>query len=431
MATSAFKLLPDTLSEVDSELTCRVNLSLAGRSDWGLMGEVIFLRSGNNLTVMRETPYQTEAVLQDALTQFPEVIAGVSTAGDSAVGLLLIKEEKAVKDPDEASMSLDHLFVDANGVPVLVEVKRSSDRRIYRAVVGQLLEYAANGVKNWPPGSLRGDFERQFPSQQDANDHLSKVTGEDDVESFWMRVDENLRDGRIRLIIVADRLPAGVVRIIEFLNEQMRDAEVLAVEVAQHVNPGDPNHVVYVPRLRGQTQRAQNVKVTTTANRTRWDRDRYLAETHARNPGNLATVALVEKLLDDTTDPRWGVGVEPGVGGWYPIGGRQVGVWELYGGGTAPDRPPSLTVSLQRLANAGVNIDDIAERLEKLPAFADAVKFWRGTPSRQPNGKLDKIASDPAQVDELFAIVHAATSAGSIGPAADTSGPSVPPPAVP
>jgi hypothetical protein len=391
-------------------------------------GEAIFLRHGNSLTVLRETPYETEAVLQDALTQFPEVIAGVSTAGDGAVSLLLIKPEKAVRGADDASMSLDHLFVDATGVPVLVEVKRSSDRRIYREVVGQLLEYAANGVKNWPSGSLRADFERRFPSQYDADDHLSKVTGENDVDAFWTRVDENLRDGRIRLIIVADRLPGGVVRIIEFLNEQMRDAEVLAVEVAQHVNPADPDSVVYVPRLRGQTQRAQNAKVTTTAARTRWNRDTYLAETQARNPSQPGAVGLVEKLLDHASELRWGVGAEPGVGGWYPIRGKPVGVWELYGGGTASDRPPNLTVSLQRLANAGVNADDIATRLEKLPAFAEAVNVWRQTPNRQPNGKLDKLASDATQVAELFEILRNATGAGGTSAPAGSSAVLIPPP---
>jgi hypothetical protein len=35
-------------------------------------------------------------------------------------------------------------------VPTLVEVKRSDDTRIRREVVGQMLDYAANGVVYWP-----------------------------------------------------------------------------------------------------------------------------------------------------------------------------------------------------------------------------------------------------------------------------------------
>lgn len=313
-------------------------------------GEAIFLRSGDKLTVLRETPYQTEAVLQDALTQFPEVIAGVTTTGDGPVGLLLITPEKSIKDATEAAISLDHLFVDAAGVPVLVEVKRASDRRIYREVVGQLLEYAANGPRNWPPGSLRADFERRYATGQDADEQVRAIVGDVDVNAFWAEVDDNLRDGRIRLIIVAGRLPAGVVRIIEFLNEQMHDTEVLGVEVAQHVNAADPNNLVYVPRLRGQTQQARTTKAGAGgAGRARWDRVGFIAETASRNPGASETLELVNRLLDDAAELHWGSGAEPGVGGWYLIAGKLTGVWELYGGGTTPERPANLTIALNRL----------------------------------------------------------------------------------
>jgi hypothetical protein len=58
-----------------------------------------------------------------------------------------------------ATWSLDHLFVSGEGVPVLVEVKRSSDTRLRREVVGQMLDYAANAVRYWPPADLRAAFE--------------------------------------------------------------------------------------------------------------------------------------------------------------------------------------------------------------------------------------------------------------------------------
>ena len=44
-------------------------------------------------------------------------------------------------------------------MPTLVEVKRSDDTRIRREVVGQMLDYAANGVVYWPAERLRADFE--------------------------------------------------------------------------------------------------------------------------------------------------------------------------------------------------------------------------------------------------------------------------------
>jgi hypothetical protein len=60
----------------------------------------------------------------------------------------LIERESAVPDTEggPGRWSVDHLFLDQDSVPTLVEVKRSSDTRIRREVVGQLIDYAANAV---------------------------------------------------------------------------------------------------------------------------------------------------------------------------------------------------------------------------------------------------------------------------------------------
>jgi len=43
--------------------------------------------------------------------------------------------------------SADHLFLDQDAIPTFVEVKRSTDTRIRREVVGQMLDYAANAIR--------------------------------------------------------------------------------------------------------------------------------------------------------------------------------------------------------------------------------------------------------------------------------------------
>ncbi len=115
-----------------------------------MAGDGIFLAIGGALTVLEQADYDSEAVLQIALAQFPEVIAGPSTTGVSEARLLLIRREMGIPSAQGAgsTWSLDHLFVDSEGVPVLVEVKRSSDTRIRREVVGQMMDYAANGVRS-------------------------------------------------------------------------------------------------------------------------------------------------------------------------------------------------------------------------------------------------------------------------------------------
>lgn len=61
-------------------------------------------------------------------------------------GWVSIQREAPISSEADGSVRccLDHLFLDSEGVPTLVEVKRSSDRRIRREVVGQMLDYAAN-----------------------------------------------------------------------------------------------------------------------------------------------------------------------------------------------------------------------------------------------------------------------------------------------
>jgi hypothetical protein len=106
---------------------------------------------------------------------------------------LLVKREAGVPDRDAGGgrWSLDHLFIDQEAVPTLVEVKRSEDTRARREVVGQMPDYAADGVVYWPAERLRSDFEaRCVREQQDAEQVFRDSRGEDaDQELFWDAVD--------------------------------------------------------------------------------------------------------------------------------------------------------------------------------------------------------------------------------------------------
>jgi len=59
------------------------------------------------------------------------------------------------------------------------------------------------------------------------------------------------------MVFVADKLPDELVRVIEFLNEQMSPAEVLGVEVPQYT---DGSTRVLVPRVVGATTTAKTTK---------------------------------------------------------------------------------------------------------------------------------------------------------------------------
>jgi hypothetical protein len=208
------------------------------------MTEIYVERAPGDLVAVRPSAYETEDVLQHLVEQHPDLLAGRQMGGDEPRRWLLIGREVGV--PIEADGPdwywLDHLFIDQDAIPTLVEVKWSSDTRIRREVVGQMLDYAANAAAYWPVDRLRGA------------DHLvGEKLGIDDPDTFWRRAEENLRSGRLRLVFLADEIPTGLQRIIEFLNENLTNAEVFGVSVALYEGDGIR---AFVPRVVGQTARA-------------------------------------------------------------------------------------------------------------------------------------------------------------------------------
>ncbi len=72
---------------------------------------------------------------------------------------------------------------------------------------------------------------------------------------------------------MADTIPTELRRLVEFLNEQMINAEVLAVEVKQFLGEGQK---AIVPRLIGMTETARENKQQ--SNRKPTTRDEFLAK---------------------------------------------------------------------------------------------------------------------------------------------------------
>jgi hypothetical protein len=223
--------------------------------------DVIFVRRGEELVSLAVAPYEAEAVLQELLEHYPQLLAGYEMSRSDPRRFLLVCREAPVADQYGAGRwSLDHLFVDQDAIPTLVEVKRSSDSRIRREVVGQMLDYAANGTRYWGDGALAQLFERTCARiGRDPAAVLEEVAGRDaDARDFWDRAERNLRGGVVRLVFVADVIPDELATVIEFLNTRMHDTEVYGVEVRRYGSGGAAE--CFVPRLIGATAAAQAEK---------------------------------------------------------------------------------------------------------------------------------------------------------------------------
>jgi len=207
--------------------------------------------------------YQNEDLLQGIVDKYPELIVGEQINPDNPPRWIVIQREAAIPNSEEQSgrWSIDHLFLDQHGRPTFVEVKRSSDSRIRREVVGQMLDYAANALKYWPPDQIKTLAAEEFGSLEALETTLQNFLGRDestdssqDLEAYWATVEQNLRNGQVRPLFVADEIPAELRSIIEFLNEHMPLVEVLGVEKRQYQIQGIQ---ALVPRIIGQTEYAR------------------------------------------------------------------------------------------------------------------------------------------------------------------------------
>ena len=99
------------------------------------MADNIFLIQGDDqLAKLEAKSYDSEALLQTLLAKFPDLLAGEQIDSKSPRRWLLIKREMGIPAEEDAAdrWSVDHLFIDQDAIPTLVEVKRSSDTRIRR-----------------------------------------------------------------------------------------------------------------------------------------------------------------------------------------------------------------------------------------------------------------------------------------------------------
>lgn len=262
------------------------------------------MRDDGELVEMNERGYDTETLLQGYLAQHPDLLAGDQIDSASPRRWLLVAREASLASEEDGAgrWSVDHLFLDQDAVPTIVEVKRSTDTRIRREVVGQMLDYAANGVAYWSVDRLRAEFEANPESEQDISELLEDP--DTDPEDFWQKVKTNLQAGKVRLIFVSDRIPDELRRIVEFLNEQMNPAEVLALEIRQYVSQ-DSNLKTLVPRLIGQTAKAQIIKSGGARNGKRWDETSFFEALDVnRGPEEAATARKILEWSRDDKLPR-------------------------------------------------------------------------------------------------------------------------------
>ena len=274
-------------------------------------GSIFLIQDDGELVEMRSQQYDSEDLLQELLRKYPNLLAGDQIDVRSPRRWLLVSREASIPSEEGGGgrWSLDHLFLDQDAIPTLIEVKRSADTRIRREVVGQMLDYAANTVVYWPIETIIAEFEK---THDDPEKTLSDFLAPDgDQESFWQNVKTNLNAGKVRLVFVADQIPSELRRVIEFLNEQMDPAEVVGVEIRQFVGQ---RLKTLVPRVIGQTEDARKRKSGGVRVARQWDERTFFQELKENQGENIYRVArdLFEWANSNGARIWWGKGKKDG-----------------------------------------------------------------------------------------------------------------------
>jgi hypothetical protein len=356
-------------------------------------GRIYLLKEDSTLLAMDVAPYDTESLLQKLLADHPDLLAGDQIDAEEPRRWLLVTREMAVPGEQDGAgrWSLDHLFLDQDAIPTLVEVKRSTDTRIRREVIGQMLDYAANAVAYLPVEEIKAKFESRCKDDGVVPEaELAEFLGEgQDASTFWQSVKTNLQAGRVRLLFIADEIPPELRRVVEFLNSQMDPAEVLAIEVMQFVGE---NLKTLVPRVLGQTEKALGRKIVDRGEPRKWNEASFFLDLSQRRGEQEAAVA--RRLLEWATKHNlriwWGEGKKDG--SFFPMYDNKFGknflfsVW-TYGSVELQFQhmklPPFAEEGkrkelAQRLSAMGLSIPE--EALKKRPTFGLSLEWHSEIP---------------------------------------------------
>ncbi len=193
-----------------------------------MSNEIFTLHGDGKLVELKEEPYEKEENLQRLIELYPNLIPGEQIDPQAPRRWLLIRRELRIplEEDGPSRMALDHLYLDQDGIPTFVEVKRSSDTRIRREVVGQMLDYAANAISFINVEVMQTTFEEKCATAgEDAGLALRehclgreyrtrRIFSNGSRPTYWQ--------AKSALIFVPSKIPERPLRrIVEFLNGQM------------------------------------------------------------------------------------------------------------------------------------------------------------------------------------------------------------------
>jgi hypothetical protein len=174
-----------------------------------------------------------------------------------------------------------------------------------------MLDYAANGRHYWDKIVLKGYAEETCKKTRNGQ-LLSELFKEinffdDSVEIYFERLEQNLREGQLRIIFFMEESPYELRSIVDFLNKQMELSEVLLVEARQYSLNGVK---IVVPTLFGYTEEARRIKRepngAESSKRKKWNEQSFFGALIPEQ--REAIIAFYQEVVERGFQMSWGTG---------------------------------------------------------------------------------------------------------------------------
>lgn len=272
--------------------------------------KLFHISKNNAVTVLTNRSYRDEeikgfgeAMLEQFVMDYPEIIPAEEIDQENPPKFLVIKNQAGVTPG-----SMDILMLDNNGIPTVIEAKLVDNREIRRPVLAQGLEYLSSLRNEWNPERfiLEGEkfWETKSVSFLDKFEEAFEFPYD---EEFAQKLKANLETARMRLIIVADKIPTKLRTVIEFLNDTS-SFDVFGVEVHLFAEPKTED-IILSPHIIGVSKKAKERKQNTPG--TKWTEERFFEALSSRvdDQGLKLAKDLYVFAQEITGGPvYWGVG---------------------------------------------------------------------------------------------------------------------------
>ena len=288
----------------------------------------LFVVEAGKTQTLESQYFDNEKILQDILERFPEVIA-LDDLGVSEPFLVIGRE---VATP---AGYIDVLCIDGEGILTVIEAKLARNSQIRREVVGQVLEYVAQ-VSKWRSQEViqvANQYFRSGNTNTDSNllDLLKEPFEESqnqlDPYGIYDKIDDNLRKGKIKVVIASDTIPDTLRDTVSFINS-FSNFDIFVMQVKSYMKD---DLQIFAPTIYGLTRK---VPTGTDREKTPWDEESFFNSASKLSQDKINAIKDLYEF-SKTAEVKWGAGKTNGSFSYaVSLEGKKVSIFNVISTGT-------------------------------------------------------------------------------------------------